>query len=352
MLSTSARRATPALPEAPREARAGRRLVDSYGRTIRDLRLSITDRCNFRCVYCMEPDVRFMDSAELLSAEEIVRLGRIAVGLGIEKVRVTGGEPTVHPRLTEILAGLAAAGVSDLALTTNGSLMDRERLDGWRRAGLSRITVSIDSVRPERFVRMTRSAVGPERVIEGVRDARRAGFETTKLNAVVVRGFNEDEVAGLAGLARDLAVEMRFIEFMPLDSARAWDRSRLVPASEIVERIREAYPLVPAGRDDPSSTSLIFGFADGAPGRIGVIAPVTNPFCGQCSRLRITADGKVRPCLFSREEWDVRGLLRDGASDGRVGEFLADVTWAKQAGHGISSAEFEQPERTMSAIGG
>jgi cyclic pyranopterin phosphate synthase len=341
-----------ALTPAPEHVRGGRTMIDSHGRTIRDLRLSITDRCNFRCVYCMEPGVRFMRGSELLSVAELVRLGRIAVGLGVEKVRVTGGEPTVHPGLADIIAGLSGAAVPDLALTTNGSLMDGPSLGAWRRAGLSRITVSIDSVRAERFAALTRSRVAPGRVIQGVREARRAGFDRVKLNAVVVRGFNEDEVAPLAGLARELGVEMRYIEFMPLDAARAWDRSRLVPASEIVERIDAAYPLTAAGREDPSSTSLLYRFADGAPGRVGVIAPVTRPFCGACSRLRITADGKVRPCLFSRDEWNVRGLLRGGASDREIAGFLADVTWNKQAGHGISSSGFRQPARTMSAIGG
>jgi GTP 3',8-cyclase len=347
-------RRAPAPPPAPHRPLDEGRLVDSHGRTIRDLRLSVTDRCNFRCVYCMEPDVRFMGADELLSVEEMLRVAAVCVGLGVEKVRITGGEPTVHPRLTEIIEGLAALPVADLAMTTNGSLMSDERLGAWRRAGLGRITVSIDSVSPERFAALTRSRVGPERVIEGVRAARRAGFDPVKLNAVVVRGVNEDEVVPLAGLARELGVEMRFIEFMPLDSGRAWDPSRLVPAAEIVERIGSVYPLVPVGRDDPSSTALVYEFADGGAegARIGVIAPVTRPFCGACSRLRVTADGKVRPCLFSREEWDLRPLLRGGADDRGIARFLVDSTWAKQAGHGISSPGFSQPERPMSAIGG
>ncbi|MGE3108007.1 MAG: GTP 3',8-cyclase MoaA [Phycisphaerales bacterium] len=345
---------------APR-ARGDRRLLDSHGRTIRDLRLSVTDRCNFRCVYCMEPDVRFMGSNELLSIEEMARVARVCAGLGIEKIRVTGGEPTVRTDLAEILAAISRGveeaarpegGRLDLAMTTNGSLMDEARLGEWRRAGLKRITVSIDSLDAGRFARVTRSASSPGEVVEGIRAAKRAGFDPVKVNAVVVRGFNEDDVPGLAALARELAIDMRYIEFMPLDSGRAWDESKLVPASEIVERIGREFALESIERDEESSTALLYRFADGSPGRIGVIAPVTRTFCGACSRLRITADGKVRPCLFSTREWDLRPLLREGGTDGEIEEFLMDVTWTKQAGHGISSAAFEQPARPMSAIGG
>ncbi len=346
------RAAAEAPPPSPAGEEHPRRLIDSYGRTIRDLRLSITDRCNFRCVYCMDPDVEFLGRDELLQPDELERVASVCVSLGVEKIRITGGEPLVHPRLVEIIERLSGLGARDLALTTNGSLLDRARLLAMREAGLQRLTVSLDSLRPDRFAAITRAKTGPERVIEGVREAIRAGFAPVKVNAVVVRGFNEDEVASLAGLARELGVEMRFIEFMPLDSARAWDRSKLAPAAEIVSRIAEAYPLKRVGREEASSTSLIYEFADGAPGRVGVIAPVTRAFCGACSRLRITADGKVRPCLFSREEWDVRPLLRGGAEDEAIARFLADVTWTKQAGHGISSAGFQQPDRPMWAIGG
>jgi cyclic pyranopterin phosphate synthase len=336
----------------PRPGDAARGLIDSHGRRIHELRLSVTDRCNFRCVYCMEPDTRFMPKMELLSLDEYVRVAAACVGLGVTKVRITGGEPTVYPRLLELIERLAALGAPDLAMTTNGALADEESLGEWRAAGLRRLTFSIDSVSPGVFSKMTRSNVPVERVLEAVEAAGRLGFERTKLNAVVVRGLNENEVPALAELARRFGVEMRFIEFMPLDSGHAWDRSKLVPASEIVERIAAVYPLRELGKDEPSSTAIEYGFADGAPGRIGIIAPVTRAFCGQCSRLRITADGKVRPCLFSRQEWDLRPLLRGGADDVAVSRFLVDATWTKQAGHGISSAGFVQPERTMSAIGG
>jgi cyclic pyranopterin phosphate synthase len=339
-------------PAAPDEAVQPGRLIDSHGRTIRDLRLSITDRCNFRCIYCMDPDVKFMEAGELLSAEELVRIARVCVGMGIDKVRITGGEPTVHPHLEEIIRGVAATGVDDIAITTNGSLMDTARARAWRAAGLARVTVSLDSASPEAFAAITRSKGGPQRVIDAVRAAVEAGLESTKLNAVVIRGVNEDQVVPLAALARDLGVEMRYIEFMPLDSGHRWSRASVVTAEQIIAAIDAEFPVIPAGRHDPSSTSLNYRYADGAPGGVGVIAPVSRPFCGACSRLRVTADGKVRPCLFSRDEWDLRPLLRGGADDEALARFLVDATWTKQSGHGISTAGFVQPERPMSAIGG
>jgi cyclic pyranopterin phosphate synthase len=340
------------LPEAPESVRGAGSLIDSHGRSIRDLRLSITDRCNFRCVYCMDPDTAMLPRAEMLSAQELVRVARVCVGLGVRKVRITGGEPTVHPGLLGIIEGVAAGGAADIAMTTNGMLVDEPKCRAWRGAGLTRLTFSLDSLDPIRFAAITRSSCTPARVVGAVEAALGAGFASVKVNAVVVRGVNDDEVAPLAGLARRLGIEMRFIEFMPLDSGRRWDRSHVVPAAEIVERIGREFPLELIGRDDPSSTALEYRFADGAPGRVGVIAPVTRPFCGACSRLRVTVDGKVRPCLFSREEWDVRPLLRGGGDDAALARFLADVTWTKQKGHGISLEGFVQPERTMSAIGG
>lgn len=347
-----AERASPLPPPAPAHAHAQRRLVDSYGRTIRDLRISITDRCNFRCVYCMEPDVRFAPTSELLATDEIARVARIAASLGVRKIRLTGGEPTVHPDLARIIAAVRAAAPVDLAMITNGSLLTGDRLRAWKRLGLDRLTISIDSLRPDRFARLTRSQTSPDRVLGGVQAALDAGLTPLKLNAVLIRGFNDDEAADLAALARRFDIEMRFIEYMPLDSGHAWDASRMVPAAETLRAIETRYPLIPCEGDDPSSTARTWRFADGAPGKIGVIAPVTSPFCGACSRLRLTADGKVRPCLFSTTEWDLRPLLRAGADDEHIVSFLIDATWTKQAGHGIQHADFRQPARPMSAIGG
>lgn len=340
-------------PPAPPEAHRAGRLLDSYGRAISNLRLSITDRCNFRCVYCMDPDVRFMDQRKVLTTGEWLRLTRVCAGMGVRHVRLTGGEPTLHPHLPEIIAGLAAIPGIDISMTTNGSLLDDRSLAAWRHAGLSRLTVSIDSVDERGFASITRSRTTAATVLDGIAGARRAGLNPVKLNAVVVRGVNEDQVVALAALARRLAVEMRFIEFMPLDSGHRWDRSRVVTAAEITSRIDAVYPLVPLGRDEPSSTALEYAFADGSPGRIGVIASVSRPFCGACSRLRITADGKVRPCLFGDQEWDIRALLRNGADDEAVRSFLVDATWTKKAGHGVAiPEEFLRPDRPMSAIGG
>jgi cyclic pyranopterin phosphate synthase len=351
-VSASAARPATAPPSAPAAARHAGHLRDSHGRRIRDLRLSITDRCNFRCVYCLEPDTTFLPSRALLAADDHVRLARIAASLGVEKIRLTGGEPTLHPALDAIVAGVAASGVRDVAITTNGATLDRRSLERWRALGLTRVTISIDAVEPDTFARLTRSRYGVDRVLDGIRATLDAGFAHTKLNAVVVRGLNDDQVVPLAELARRFDVEMRFIEFMPLDDGREWRRDDVVAADEIVAAIERAFPLMPAGRDDPSATALRYRFADGGPGSIGVIAPVSRPFCGACSRLRVTADGKVRPCLFSTREYDLRPLLVAGADDDAIRQFLADATWTKQAGHGIATSAFERPDRTMSAIGG
>jgi len=337
------------LASAPAHVRT---LVDSLGRTIRDLRISITDRCNFRCVYCLEPDVRFMPSSELLRPEEFARVARVATSLGVRTLRITGGEPTVHPELARVIALLRDAGGDDLAMTTNGSRCDDASLRKWRDAGLDRLTISLDSLLPDRFSAITRSTSSPSEVVGAIRGAIDAGFAPVKVNCVVVRGFNDDEVPGMAGLARELGVDVRFIEYMPLDSGRAWEPGKLVPASEILARVGARFELIPMEQLDPSSTSRQYAFADGGPGTVGVIAPVTRPFCGACSRLRLTADGKVRPCLFSLAEWDVASLLRLGATDAAIAQRLIDITWTKQAGHGISDPGFAQPSRSMSAIGG
>jgi len=300
----------------------------------------------------MEPDVRFAPRGELLTADEIVRLARIASSLGVRKIRITGGEPTLHPDLLSILRSLRAETSLEIAMITNGWRVSRGDCLAWKDAGLDRLTISIDSLRPDRFAAITRSAATPDDVLSAVHAAIDAGLQPLKLNAVLIRGHNDDEAADLAALARDLDAEMRFIEYMPLDSAHAWDASRMVSAGETRRAIEQRFALTPEPDDDPSRTARVFRFADGAPGRIGFIAPVTSPFCGACNRLRITADGKVRPCLFSTREWDIRRPLRDGADDNQLADFLIDATWTKQPGHAIAAPGFEQPTRPMSAIGG
>ena len=332
---------------------SGRRsLVDSYGRRIRDLRLSLTDRCNFRCVYCMDPDVRFMRKIELLTDSEMVRLVRICAGLGVRRLRLTGGEPTLHPTLLELIADLRAVGVDDIAMTTNGSVASRDDLRALKDAGLDRLSVSIDTLREDRFAQITRSTSSVARVLKTIEDARDAGLAPVKVNVVVMRGFNDDEVEDLAALARTYGVDVRLIEYMPLDSGRRWSMEQVVTADEMIARIGAVYPLAPIGRERRNSPATGYGFADGAPGRIGVIASVSKPFCGACSRLRVTADGKVMPCLFSREEWDLRPLLRGGASDEDIAGALAEATWSKQAGGLIATTDYSGESRPMSAIGG
>lgn len=341
-------------PSAPQGASTP--LRDSHNRTIRDLRLSITDRCNFRCVYCMEPDVRFFPREQLLSGDELVRIASIAKSLGIRRLRLTGGEPTLRPELDEIIERIGELGFDDLSMTTNGSLLEPSRLRLWKAAGLTRLTFSLDSAREETFASMTRSRSTAGAVLHAIDAALESGLGPIKVNAVVIRGHNEDQVPLLALLAADHRFEMRFIEFMPLDSGHAWNPSLLVPASEILASIQRVGTVTPLDRERASDTAETYSFTPAlAPekqGRFGIIAPVTRSFCGSCSRLRITADGKVRPCLFSLREFDLRPLLRAGADTPTIEQFLIDATWTKQPGHGISSPDFEQPARPMSAIGG
>ena len=315
----------------------------------------------------MDPDFRYMPKQQLLSLDEYLRVVRICLGLGIEKVRITGGEPTLYPQINELIAQLGATKppIRDLAITTNGSLLGKMPLDQWKRDGLRRITLSLDSLRDERVQAITRTASTPQSVINAIRLAHAAGFSPIKVNAVIMRGVNDDEVADFADFALEHGIDMRLIEFMPLDSSRAWDRNQVVSADEMLERIRARHELIAVEDDDPSSTSMNFTFKSeisdfesqisslkSPVARIGIIAPVTRPFCGACSRLRITADGKVRPCLFSLTEWDLKPLLREAANDQQIRDFLVDAMWTKQAGHGIGSKAFVQPQRTMSAIGG
>ena len=342
----------PRPPRAPERARRPGHLLDSHGRRIQDARISLTDRCNFRCVYCMEPDDRFLPKMELLDLDEYTRLVDVLIELGIRTIRLTGGEPTLYPQLDELIELIGRKGLDDLAMTTNGSLLDPDRLSHWRRSGLRRLTFSLDTLREDRMAEITRSRTTVQQVLDAIEQARNAGFPRPKVNAVVIRGINDDEVADFAELARQRDLDMRFIEFMPLDSNRAWNRGHVVDADEMLDAIRDRYELRSDSTAGPHSTSMNWTFADGAPGRIGMIAPVSRPFCGACNRLRITAEGRVRPCLFSHEEWDIRSLLRDGSDDESIAAAIVDMAWTKQAGHGIDRSDFIQPERTMSAIGG
>jgi GTP 3',8-cyclase len=329
-------------------------LRDSFGRAIRDLRVSLTDRCNFRCFYCLphgEPPIA--PKEQMLSYEEIDYVCDIFVSLGIEKLRLTGGEPMMRRDIETIirkLAKLKSAGLQDLALTTNGYFLP-DRARGLKEAGLDRVTISLDSLKRNVFKQMTGVDV-LEKVLAGIAAAKDAGLEPIKINAVIVRGHNEDEVADFAAFAREHDVKMRFIEFMPLDSGHDWSREDVVSGREIHDRINERFPLVKLDVKRGSETSSRYRFADGAPGEVGIIAPVTEPFCGACSRIRLTADGQIRTCLFSTVEHSLRDVVRSGATRAEIVEFIESVVYKKEPRHFINDAGFVAPSRSMSFIGG
>jgi len=324
-------------------------LNDKFGRQITDLRISVTDRCNFRCVYCRSANPEsHMPSANLLTWDEYERLARILAGMGIRKIRVTGGEPLVRAGVEDFVARLKALGVPDVSITTNAHLL-AERCDRLVAAGLDRINISLDSLNREKFERVTRTK-SFDQVIAGIDAAQTSRLRPVKVNAVLVRGLNDDEVEAFAEFARDRNLIMRFIEFMPLDADRSWTRDMVVPGSEVHARIAARWPLVPVVHER-SETARKFRFADGR-GEIGLINPVTQPFCGHCSRLRLTADGKLRTCLFSKEDHDLRFMLRGGATDREIGDEILAVVAQKEKGHRINEAGFVPPSRTMVSIGG
>lgn len=328
-------------------------LTDSYGRAIRDLRVSLTDRCNFRCFYCLphgEPPIA--PKEKMLSYEEIEYVCSIFVSLGIEKIRLTGGEPMMRRDIETIIEKLAhlKPDLQDLALTTNGYFLP-DRAEALKSAGLDRITISLDSLKRDVFKQMTGVDV-LDRVLVGIKAAKASGLEPIKINAVIVRGHNEDEVADFAAFAREHDIKMRFIEFMPLDSGHEWAREQVVPGREIHQRINERFPLEALNVRRGSETSMRYRFADGAPGEIGIIAPVTEPFCGACSRIRLTADGQIRTCLFSTVEYSLRDVIRSGATRSEVIEFIESVVLKKEPQHYINDPTFVAPSRTMSFIGG
>jgi cyclic pyranopterin phosphate synthase len=322
--------------------------VDGFGRVHRDLRISVTDRCNFRCTYCMPAEgMVWQPRQQLLTFEEIERIARVCVErFGFDSIRLTGGEPTVRARLPLLVEKLAALRV-DLSLTTNGSTLASSAHD-LRAAGLDRINVSLDSLRADRFLELTRRDELPQ-VLDGIRAAVAAGFAPVKVNVVVVRGVNHDEVVDFARFGRDEGVEVRFIEFMPLDADHRWDASAVVPSAEIVAAVTEQFPAERQVRaHDPAERHR---YLDGR-GGFGVIGSVTEPFCTSCDRVRLTADGQLRACLFATDETDLRALLRAGADDDALAAALTTTVAGKWAGHGISEVHFIRPARSMSEIGG
>lgn len=327
-------------------------LVDSLGRVHTNLRISVTDRCNIRCFYCMpDENVRFKPRSEILSFEEIERFVRVVAAMGVRKLRLTGGEPLVRADMPGLIGRLATIpGIDDIAMTTNGILL-ADHAQALKAAGLHRLNISLDALSEETFRRISRRD-GLDRVLAGIAAGKAAGFKKIRLNAVAIRGTTEPEIVPLASFAREHGMEMRFIEYMPLDAENQWDHHQVLTGEEIRRTIEAAIsPLEPAERDDPSQPAMDYQFADGT-GQIGFINPVTQPFCGDCNRLRLTAEGQLRNCLFSTVEWDARALLRSGASDAELSQLVCDCVAAKKPGHGIDSDDFVRPGRAMYQIGG
>jgi GTP 3',8-cyclase len=326
-------------------------LVDSFGRVATDLRISVTDRCNFRCRYCMPPEgLPWLPKEEILSFEEITRITNILIESGVDSIKITGGEPLVRRDVSKLVRMVRDLSPDvDMSITTNGFLLAKHAKE-LKDAGLNRATVSCDSLVKHRFAEMTlRDAL--DEVLEGLRVSAELGLTPVKINTVVIRNHNEDEAVDFARLARSTGYEVRFIEYMPLDAQDEWSADGVVPGAEILDRIQSVYPLVPDTDEQPEPATP-YRFADGAPGRIGVIPSVTEPFCDSCNRLRLTADGQLRACLFALEETDLRGPLRAGASDDELAEVARACIAAKWAGHRIGQADFVRPARSMSMIGG
>ncbi len=327
-------------------------LRDTFGRINDDLRISVTDRCNFRCVYCMPAEgMRWLPRDEILSFDEIVRVTRILVEhCRVRTLRLTGGEPLVRKGLEELTAQLAAIDPSlDIAMTTNGILL-REKAQALRAAGLKRLNVSLDTLHADRFRNLARRDA-LARVLDGLQAAREAGFSPLKLNMVVMRGRNDDEILDFARLARQEGYEVRFIEFMPLDADGIWTPETVVASREILEAIDREYPIEPVPSERPAPAAR-YRFKDGSPGAIGVISSVSDAFCKVCNRLRLTAEGHLRTCLFSMHEYDLKPLLRGGASDLEIRDFVVAAVWQKEEKHRIGERDFVRPAKSMSQIGG
>ena len=338
------------IAETPRAQSS--RLIDKYGRHITDLRIAVTDRCNYKCVYCRTGN----DGAQYpdLPIEDYLRMARVFASLGIEKIRLTGGEPLLRAGLIDLVRGLAKLRTLDdepldLALTTNGHLLC-DMAEPLKSAGLSRVTVSMDAVDPAKFARITRVPKGYENVLAGIREAKRVGLAPVKVNCVLLRGFNDGEITAFGRFAREENITVRFIEFMPLEEDRVWSPKVVITEAEILRRMVEFMPLVEIGQEG-SETARRYRFEDGV-GEIGIIAPVSRPFCGHCSRVRVTSDGKIRTCLFSVFEHDLYAQMRRGADDPALAEYIRGVVMQKEARHHIGEPDFVPASRTMVHIGG
>ncbi len=326
-------------------------LTDSYHRRINYLRISVTDRCNLRCVYCMPSEgIRLLEHADILSFEEIVRVAAAAVRLGIRRIRITGGEPLVRKGVVSLAGNLVQLpGVEDVSLTTNGLLL-ADYAAPLRAAGMRRINISLDSLDAEKYRRITRGG-DIQRVLEGISEARRQGFAPIKINVVAMRGVNDDELVAFARLTVERPVDIRFIEFMPVGTSTGWERDRFIASSEIRDMISRIGALHPVDDRAVSGPAEMYRF-DGAAGRLGFISPLSNHFCDTCNRMRLTADGKLRTCLFSDHETDLKPHVRGGSGDGALEQVIAEAIRTKPKGHDLSEPTFETCRRAMSAIGG
>ena len=326
-------------------------IVDNFNRTHRNLRISVTDRCNIRCVYCMPEDVEFLPSSEILSFEEIERVVRLLVEMGVNRVRLTGGEPLVRRELWRLIAALKSIkGLADIAMTTNGILLARHARQ-LKDAGLDRLNISLDTLDRDRFKQLTRRD-DLHNALAGIEAAQDVGFEKTRINAVSIAGITEKEIVPLADFCRSNGLELRFIEFMPLDGDQNWETAQVLTGERIREIIEsEVGNLRPAPRNYDAQPATDYEFVDGQ-GSIGFINPVSNPFCENCDRLRLTAEGKLRNCLFSIAEWDVREALRSAKTEDEIETLIRECVRAKKAGHGIDSSDFERPQKAMYQIGG
>ncbi len=326
-------------------------LIDGMGRTIVNLRISVTDRCNFRCTYCMPADnVEFMDRSNLLSFEEIKRVAQIVSSMGINRLRLTGGEPLMRKNLPALIKMLDEVdGIDDIAMTTNAYFL-KDQAQSLKDAGLKRLNVSLDALDPDKFRDVNRRDC-LQSVLDGLDTARKVGFKSIKINAVAVRNFSETEIMSLIEMGRSDGFEIRFIEFMPLDSDKVWERDKVLFGHEIVDMIKENYELVPIDNSLEIGPASEYNFADGK-GKIGIITAVSNPFCDHCNRIRMTADGKLRTCLFSTEETNLKELIRSGATDQAIIETINQAVLVKEPGHKINLDDFERPTRAMHAIGG
>jgi len=327
------------------------KLIDGMGRTIVNLRISVTDRCNFRCTYCMPADnVEFMDRSNLLSFEEIQRVAQIVSQMGINRLRLTGGEPLMRKNLPVLIKMLNEVdGIDDIAMTTNAYFL-KDQAQGLKDAGLKRLNVSLDALDPEKFRDVNRRDC-LQSVLDGLDTARKTGFQSIKINAVAVRNFSESEIMSLIDMGRSDGFEIRFIEFMPLDSDKVWERDKVLFGHEIIDMIKENYELIPIDNSLEIGPASEYNFADGK-GKIGIITAVSNPFCDHCNRIRMTADGKLRTCLFSTNETNLKELIRSGATDETIIETIKQAVLVKEPGHKINLDDFERPTRAMHAIGG